>query len=182
MWYIANGTVRYIDDKVLMHYGVKGMKWGKRKAPMASLSNGLRRRKNNTNPNDAEAKQARKQKVKKAVKIGAAVAATALAAYGAKKLHDVVRDKNLSSHIEKGQKYANNVTRRLYSRNDMYREFARESKESFRKYYPEIQRNERRIADIISGEVDKAYERARSDTFGAALKNVVKDEIAKRRR
>lgn len=28
MWCIINGQVKYVDDNVLMHYGIKGMKWG----------------------------------------------------------------------------------------------------------------------------------------------------------
>lgn len=188
MWYVINGELYHADDKVLMHYGVKGMKWGRRKALQVGLSNGRRGGKNSVSSNDTDAKQARKQKIKKAVKIGAAVAATALAAYGAKKFHDVVRDKNLSQHIAKGREISKNLINPLLSSNDYYREMARDKARNplkpghFTDYDAAIRKNERLVSDIIKNELDKSYARAKRDSFGTALKNVVKDEMAKRRR
>lgn len=64
----------YSSDE-LYHYGVKGMKWGVRKEYVSSSKN-LRK-----------SDDTRKDKTKRAIKIGAAVAVTALATYGGYKLY-----------------------------------------------------------------------------------------------
>lgn len=102
-----------IKNGELYHYGVKGMKWGIKKAVQqvgtrfrksgydafrvssrrlkANVSSTARATQQNV---DAQ-RQARINKAKKAVKIGAVVAGAALAVYGAKKLNDVMRDYNI---------------------------------------------------------------------------------------
>lgn len=188
MRYNINDKPYGIDDNAMIHYGIKGMKWGRRKAMRTGVSNSRRLGNNNIDSSDAEAKQARKHKIKKAVKIGAAVAATALAAYGAKKFHDVVRDKNLSQHIAKGREISKNLTRPLLDANDYYSAMAREKARNplktghFTDYNAVIRKNERLVSDIVKNELDKSYARAKRDSFGAALKNVVQDEMSKRRR
>lgn len=103
----SNGTLREISDQYLMHHGVKGMKWGKRKArPEAMRNPRSGRSANQADRNSEEAKAARKAKVKKAVKIGAAVAGTALAAYGAYKLTKFVKNKNVELATQKGEALA----------------------------------------------------------------------------
>ena len=84
-------TVRRASDQ-LQHHGVKGMKWGRRKARPLATGTGRRPRQTADSP---ESQAARKKRLKRAVKIGAALTASVLAVYGAKKVRDVVRDKNL---------------------------------------------------------------------------------------
>lgn len=62
--------------------------------------------------NTPEAKAARR---KKALKVGAAVAGTALAVYGAKKVHDMVKEKNIELGHEKANKLFDE-----YSKSNMY--------------------------------------------------------------
>ena len=57
--------------------------------------------------NTPEAKAARKEKLKKAAKVGAAVAGTALAAYGAYKASKYLKEKAGKLSYESGKKYAN---------------------------------------------------------------------------
>lgn len=119
---IHNGVLYHADDE-LYHYGVKGMRWGHRKArPISNYFANRRQRradagfvsvrqarkaavqqaraankqaraqqKANMTP---EEKAARAAKRKRALKIGAAVAGTALAAYGAYKVNQYVKTKN----------------------------------------------------------------------------------------
>lgn len=72
----------------LSHAGVKGMKWGVRKEKILSGFHSRFRRKseseNSATPEEIAARnENRKRKAKKAVKIGSAIAAVGLAAYGA---------------------------------------------------------------------------------------------------
>lgn len=75
----------------LMHYGIKGMKWGIRRQQNrsgTSTSSGEKRT-SSSNKNRLTDKQ------KKAIKIGAAFTATFLAAYGAYRLNRFINDKKL---------------------------------------------------------------------------------------
>lgn len=102
----SNGTLCEISDQYLMHHGVKGMKWGKRKARPDAMGNPRSGRSaNQEDRNSEEAKAARKAKVKKAVKIGAAVAGTALAAYGGYKLAKYVQGKRSQAAMKMAQDY-----------------------------------------------------------------------------
>ena len=97
-------TIYTVDGKTfeLQHHGVKGMKWGRRKARPQSTGTGRRGGQAATDSAQSEAarKEARRAKAKRAAKIGAAVIAAGLAAYGAKKVHDVVRDKNYKFYVK----------------------------------------------------------------------------------
>lgn len=146
-------TLVAYDDE-LMHYGVKGMKWGRRKAPTTSYGkaraayksakrdynrsfsraqrgslDGLSPFKTHRQANDArwddamkkgaalnraesaykKEKKAYKQsdeykaKRAKAVKVGTAVAGTALAAYGAYKVSKVLKDKAVTKSYNAGK-------------------------------------------------------------------------------
>lgn len=95
-------TIYTVDGKEfeLKHFGVKGMKWGRRKARPEATGTGRRSGQVDDSP---EAEAARKAKSKKAAKIGAAIVGTALAAYGAKKLDDVLKSKAHAKALARGQ-------------------------------------------------------------------------------
>lgn len=106
-YYIINGTFYTMPQKhdELYHYGVKGMKWGRRKA-VPPTSSGMRGGSSNTTNADAAAqREARRAKVKKAAKIGAAVVGTALAAYGGYKLAKYVQGRRSQAAMMKAQNY-----------------------------------------------------------------------------
>lgn len=83
----------------LQHHGVKGMKWGRRKARPQSTGSGRRGGQTTANSYQSEAarKEARRAKAKKIAKIGAAAVAAGLAAYGAKKVYDVLPHERIVS-------------------------------------------------------------------------------------
>lgn len=75
-----NYKIIYSDE--LYHHGVKGMKWGIRRQNKTSAGHGQ-----NTASRGAASPEQRKARIKKAAKIGVAVAGTALAAYGGYKVY-----------------------------------------------------------------------------------------------
>lgn len=94
-----------------MHYGVPGMRWGHRKQRI-SLGRRVGRNKQVVKQSTKQAgsnsqSERRKKNVKKALKIGAAVAGTALAAYGGYKLHKFINTKSNKIQREKGEKAFN---------------------------------------------------------------------------
>lgn len=90
---LSNGS--FISENELCHHGIKGMKWGvHRRAERVGTSASSR-----SNTASTEDNRTRRMKVKKAVKIGAVLAGTALAAYGGYKLSRYIKTKKSSSKI-----------------------------------------------------------------------------------
>jgi hypothetical protein len=150
-------------DFELQHYGVKGMRWGRRKARPEPVGVGRRGGQAATDSPEAQAaaKEARQKRVKRAAIIGGSVVAAGLAVYGAKKLNDVVKDKN-------------------------YRYRMRQAKEGIaatlnknRKYSAEELIRESRFMDEV---YDHFENLAKKDSFATAAKNVARDYISQRRR
>lgn len=84
---------KYTATEELYHHGVKGMRWGRRKAKTAvTASPSGSRNQSNTQTNGSTKK---KMSTKKKVAIGAGVAAAALAAFGAYKISKIQKDKKV---------------------------------------------------------------------------------------
>ena len=170
--------MNYVYDKnsgELYHFGVKGMKWGVRRQREQSGTGGKRSSKKDLTP---EQKAARR---KKALKVGAAVVGTALAAYGAMKFKNAIRDKNLQIQIEKGRKSVAEYAKNMYRRADahLYDPVFKGPKDSHADYLRNIDKS---IAYATRQEFDAAHERAKGASFGKALKNVYQYERDRRRR
>ena len=125
---IVNGQLYCVENNYLTHYGVKGMKWGVKKAVQYAGNVGRRIGSGLTKSGQQISKvssrlakvgsnkqvkqptthvaerQAKIAKAKKAVKIGTVVAGTALAVYGAKKLNDLARSRNYERGLREIQK------------------------------------------------------------------------------
>lgn len=162
-------TTYTIDGKEfeLRHYGVKGMKWGRRKATGMGRSSGQA---DNSPEAQAARKEARRQKAKRAMKIGAAVVAAGLAVYGAKKLNDVVRDKNYQVRMRQAKQHVDS-----YMNSGVFNKHAGMSTQN-------MIRVDRSRADFIRDVVDNYGRKADTDSFGTAVKNVARDYIDRRRR
>lgn len=149
--------------------------------------------------NTPEAKAARKAKMKKAAKVGAAVAGTALAAYGAYKLHDFVREKNKDIRVNEGKAKCDRMLKKLdrMRTNDRFRSsvatenWVKSGKQRTPFQYnnngktvtiPRQYRNTQttlkpiQYRNIESKVIDKtisdAFDKAKNDSFSTATKNV----------
>lgn len=170
----------YEPSDELIHYGVRGMKWGVRKKRQPAVTNAYRSRIAGANQdyrnakqqakaqykaqvqaarNTPEAKAARAKKAKRLAVAGAAVAATALATYGAYKMNKYVKSTHCKIQAERGYKHANEMWKMNldYERN--------------RALLP----GSTRQVSIVSNSGYKALDSARDaskDSFRTALSNI----------
>lgn len=160
-----------IDGKEfeLKHYGVKGMKWGRRKARPEAVGH-TPGGKQSVETDEVARKEARRAKAKRAAKIGAAVVAAGLAAYGATKLHSAIRDKNYQYRMAQGSKaidaYIKKTT--VWSTPGEDWRVRRERDRRDQKYFEQVYSAASRQAD--------------KDSFGTAVRNVITDYLDKNRR
>lgn len=97
----------YQYPNYLMHYGVLGMKWGRRKSRVQTS-------KNTANGSSKNKKQARIQKLKTAAKIGATVAGVSLAAYGGYKATKYLKSSAGQEAIKKGKEKLDDLKIRAF--------------------------------------------------------------------
>lgn len=92
----------------LYHYGIPGMRWGRRKAKVqvsVNRTGAAAKKKSREDAKNTPEHKAKVAKAKKAAKIGAAVVGTALAAYGTYKLAKYVQSKRDSAAMAKANDY-----------------------------------------------------------------------------
>lgn len=159
----------------LRHHGVKGMKWGRRKARPQATGTGRRGGQTDNSPAaQAARREARRQKLKRAAKIGATAVAAGLAIYGAKKVHDVVRDKNYQYRMRQARQHIDSF----------------KDSPMFSKYHGMDWRDSLAVDDrwnkFTRDTVDTYSRRSDNDSFARAARNVVGeyllDETKRRRR
>ena len=191
------------NDEYLMHYGIKGMKWGIRRYQKKDGTLTSQGKKQHGEDDSSESKKkVLTDRKKKAIKVGAAVAGTALAVYGAYKIHETVRDKNLDIRINEGKAKCDRMYKKLdrmrindlvngssgtekwtnprshkrlgfqYNNNGKTVTLAREYRNPVSVMKPE---QYRRIESKLTDKImDDAYEQAINDSFATAAKNVVR--------
>ena len=199
------------NDEYLMHYGIKGMKWGVRRYQKKDGTLTSQGKKQHGEDDSSESKKkVLTDRKKKAIKVGAAVAGTALAVYGAYKIHEVVRDKNLDIRINEGKAKCDRMYKKLdrmrindlvngssgtekwtnprsykrsgfqYNNNGKTVTLAREYRNTVSTIKPE---QYRRVESKLTDKImDDAFNQAKNDSFATATKNVVRDMYRNRKK
>lgn len=98
----------YVPETYLMHHGVKGQKWGIRRY---QNYDGTLIHPKQKKTLSSEEKEARNEKIKKAVIIGAAVVGTAALAYGGYKLGVRIKDARNAAASEAGKAFVNRLSK-----------------------------------------------------------------------
>lgn len=122
---------------------------------------------NNRSAEQTGEKKGLSDKQKKAIKVGAAVAGTALAAYGAYKLNDYIRSKNRDIRMDQAKKRIDDYIKR--GTFNTYRGIETS----------ELMRIHRAENDFMSKTIDRYSDMAKKDSFGTALKNVTQEVYEK---
>ena len=137
----------------LMHYGVLGMKWGRRKSRVTVS-------KNSVNRSSEEQKQARRQKLKTAAKIGATVVGVSLAAYGGYKATKYLQSPAGKKAVAEGKKKVDEYYVKLGAKQRQIQVNAYNRKID-RQVVREHQRNAKFVAKERS-KYDKQYRKAQA--------------------
>ena len=106
---------RIVRNDELYHHGVKGMRWGVRRQPQASV-NGRRQRQMQMSPEDRQAQ--RRKRVKRAAAIGATVAIAGLAVYGGRKYNALKIEMN---QMNSGIKLGKGMVDHLYKNDNAFK-------------------------------------------------------------
>lgn len=191
----------------LYHFGVKGMKWGHRKSStqMINSSSAKPTKSINENPKNTQLNKKAARR-KKAIKVGAVVVGTALAAYGTYKLHEYVRGKNQEIRINEGKAKCDRMLKKLDRMEIMDRVRGSNGTEKFTnprniirnrpfqynnngktvilaREYRNTQttlkpEQYKKISDkIINRTMTDAFNKAENDSFITATKNVARDTM-----
>jgi hypothetical protein len=128
------------------------------------------------NSSDGKTNKGLSDKQKKALKVGAAVAGTALAAYGAYKVTKIVKEKNLQ--IRRGQELAEahkmlELNANAFSTKGLTNNDQIAKVNQYRNAYTK---------QVLDNAMGSGTYRARNDSFGTAVKNVVSDEWERRKK